>query len=150
MATDPAEDFDPEAEALAADVEEMDRAKVAASKRAEFLSLIQQGQIKVGLLPRELMAGFGIATANLMLLKILTGKTEVTTARQAADVAKIALDIARLELGQGAPTAEDMDEDARKAAIAKAMQVMEDLRARANAAGRAAIAAVPDPAESTL
>ena len=81
--------------------------------------------------PRELVGSLAAGVANMMLVEILVGDLKPKTVREAADAAKVALEIARLEAGEGNPAPADMTAEQRAAKLAEARDALERVRAGA-------------------
>lgn len=74
--------------------------KDAARRKAVELHRVQGAKLRSSLLPRMLTRGFAEGTVNLMFAKILQNEVEPKSAKEAAEVAKIADDIARRHGGE--------------------------------------------------
>lgn len=83
-------------------ITDAERVKVeqAVAARDEFEKLVNGGVVRAAAFDRTVLPHLGFATAGLMLTEILTGRIEIRTAKEAADVAKLALEIARREAGE--------------------------------------------------
>lgn len=70
-----------------------DEARRCAELRASAILLEQGAEARAGLYTPTVIAGLSIGTVGFMLAKILNGEVEVRDAKQAIEVAKIALTI---------------------------------------------------------
>lgn len=113
-----------------------------ATLRAEAIITRAGAQLRAGLYGPSIITDLAIGTVGLMLAKILNGDIEVKDAKQAADVANIALKIsdavsARAEMTNwGAASGKDaVDADSpagRAAKMAKADEIVALIRKRAS------------------
>jgi hypothetical protein len=104
--------------------------RTAAARKLAFDRTVANATVKSSALERKLLATFAVGTANWMLARILSGEIEPKDAKQAAEIAKIALDIARTETGEGDIRPEDMTTDERKLKIAQAQALAAEVMAR--------------------
>lgn len=107
----------PEVEDPSADLERRNQALQA---KREFEAFIRGSAARVDMLPRGPIKGLGFAVADLMLMKILNGTVKPKSAKEAIDVAKGALDIARREAGESDTTVTISTPEQREIAIARA------------------------------
>lgn len=101
----------------------------ADAKRKEFLARVKGAELKSLELPRSMLKVIPFAVANLMMVDILNGRIKVRTAGEAAQIAKIALEMGRLEMGD-AVNAEPLTSDERKQRITEAGMLMQELKKR--------------------
>lgn len=96
-------------------------ARLAAARRnkAELESFVRGSMARAESLQRGLLPRLGFAVADLMLMEIVTGRLKPKTAKEAADIAKVALDIARRESGEPDSSIVIGTPEQRAAAIAK-------------------------------
>ena len=121
----------------------------AAQKAVAFRQIVANAQAKSGDLDRKLLTQFAFGAANLMLAEIVAGVHVPKDAKQAAEVAKIALEIGRTETGEGPATPEEIGADARRSKIDQANALYAELQARGREAAATVLApgrlrAVPD------
>lgn len=109
------------------------RERDAARRKLAFDALVKNATAKSSQLERRLLTSFAFGTANLMLAEILAGKVEPKDAKQAAEIAKIALDIGRTEMGEGSVLPENLEPYERRAKIAEAKAMLAEIRERGNA-----------------
>jgi hypothetical protein len=89
-----------------ADPDPEDREKAASEaqlRRAVFEHRARGAQTRAGLLPRSLTAALAGGTVNLMLAKLLQEEIVPATAKEAADVAKVAHEIFKSSAGVANP-----------------------------------------------
>jgi hypothetical protein len=72
----------------------------AAHRKAVFQYRLAGAQTRAGALPRQLTAAFASGTVNLMLAKLLQEEIVAVTAKEAAEVAKVAHEIFKSAAGQ--------------------------------------------------
>lgn len=122
----------PDAQALA-------EATRAAERRAHAMLEVTNARQRAALYPRELMIELGVGVTGKMLAMVMRGEIVPKDAKQALDIAKIALDIVRIESGMdGAAVEKPAD---RAAKIERAGNVIDILRKRQEAAGDVTAAA---------
>lgn len=121
-AADPPE-LTPEAEAARDEARKRD----AVRKKLEFQATTRNAQAKAAELDRRLIPTLAFGATGLMLSQVLAGIIEPKDAKQALEVAKMALDIARTETGEGQLAPELMDADTRAAKIAEAKATWEEI-----------------------
>lgn len=110
-----------------ADLAEKAKAKAkseALKRRNEFQARVNRGKATAHELPRSLIPLFGFTVASKMLLDILSGDLEVRNAKDAAEIAKVALSLAREETGEGAARPEDLTPTERTQKIAAAKEAL--------------------------
>lgn len=78
--------------------EKLARAEAA---RKAFVAKVAGAQLRAKELPRDLLKILAPAVANVMLVDLLNGKYPVRTAQEAAQIAKLASEIGRAEMGEG-------------------------------------------------
>ena len=116
-----------------------ERREQARAARARFVGSIAGAKLRSEELPRELLKVLPFAVANLMMVKVLTGEVPVKTASEASQVARAAVEIGRLEMGD-AINAEPLTAEeraGRAAELAAVVQAIKDEREKheAEAAG---------------
>lgn len=122
-------------------------------RKAEFEYRLAGALARSGKLPKKLTAALGHGAANLMLAMIVQGELRPVTAKEAADVAKVAHEIARSAQGRGTGDGPMSDAD-RAALLEQADQFEKALVERAKAAAGDGLLAgapatdeeVPEPA----
>ena len=80
--------------------EERERAEAAMAAKSEWEKMVAGAEARISTLKRELIPLLGFGVAEVMLMQVLNGTLEVKDAKQAAEVAKIALELARTEQGE--------------------------------------------------
>lgn len=104
----------------------------AARNKIAFDRMVANSDAKAAELGRDRIALLGFGTSAYMLAQILSGKIEPKDAKQAAEIAKIALDMARTETGEGAQVnPRDLSGDERKRMIEEATDMVARLRDQA-------------------
>lgn len=106
------------------------RVATAAAKRAEFLSLIAGGKVRAAELPRDLISQFGFAVAGFALAQVLTGQVKITSAREAAELAKVGTELGRLESGAEPGSNKEMSPEERQRLIDNASSLGKSLQER--------------------
>lgn len=126
--------------------EHTERVRLAEERRRHVLGLMRGSKLRVGLLELEtdgnglaaLLANLGISTAAFMLMEVINGNLPVKDARQAADIAKIALDIHRQmtgdEEGDLATLPPEKRAERRTVLVREAKSMIESWRERAEKA----------------
>lgn len=79
----------------------MDRRERAARKKAEYEAFTRGAMARTEYHPRTGIAKLAFGVSNRMLMEIMTGRLTPKTAKEAADIAKIAQSIAKAEVGDG-------------------------------------------------
>lgn len=102
----------------------------AQAAREAFLATIAGAKVRVAHVPRPLITETAFAVTNLMLAKILTGELVVTNAKEAAMIAKMALDIGRLEIGDPASNTGELTPEERDRRIEAAKELRKELEKR--------------------
>lgn len=111
---------------------ERERIERALANKREFEAMVQGTTNRLALLPdRTFLANLAFGVANLAFAKIMTGQVPINTAREASDLAKVAIEIGRLESGD--PTRHDrpLTEEERQNAIASIAKLSDSLSERA-------------------
>lgn len=97
--------------------------KDAERRRKRFVAAVKGAEVRADVIPTTFLAQIAFPTAGVMLAKVLNGDLEPKSAKEAADIAKMAVDLGvlankvNLEMG-GEPVAPVSKEDAKKAAKA--------------------------------
>lgn len=102
----------------------------AAEARERFLGTIAGAKVRVVHVPRTLISETAFGVANYMLAQILTGQLVVNNAKDAATIAKLALDIGRLEIGDPTSNQGELTVEEREKRIEAAKMLRADLEAR--------------------
>lgn len=111
-----------------------DEAQRCATARAEAILTRDGAKLRADLYDPSLIAGLSIGTVGLMLAKILSGEIQAKDAKQAIDIARIALAISDKVTGADANPISDLTGDTatgRAAKVAKFDELMTILRDRA-------------------
>lgn len=118
--------------ARAARSQEASKAKreLAEKNQKEFVARIAGSRARLTLLPREMLQAIAFGVAEVALMKILTGEVPIKTAKEAADVAKISLDIGRIEVGDPTSIQGEYSPEQRADLIANAKALREQLERR--------------------
>lgn len=105
------------------------RKELARIERARFLSGISGAQLRARELPRDLLKVLPFAVAGRIFADVLNGNIKIKTASEAAQMAKIAVEIGRAELGE-ATSAEPLTSEERQTRIKAAGVMLEEIRIR--------------------
>lgn len=104
-------------------------------KRA-YENFVAGGKARSSYLPRELIAGLAFATVDLMLLRIVNGTVKPKSAKEAAEVARIAHELARKEVGEADARFVISSPEERAKALARLQEMHQLVRQRALEAGQ--------------
>jgi hypothetical protein len=107
-----------------------EKAALAEKNQREFVARIAGSRARLTLLPRELLQAVAFGVAEVSLMKVLTGEVPIKTAKEAADVAKIALDIGRIEVGDPTSIHGEYSPEQREDLIANAKALRAELEKR--------------------
>lgn len=121
------------------------RDKTAEERRAEFMFNRAGALARASQLPRLLTAQLAAGVSNLMLVKIMQGELKAQTAKEAADIAKIAHGIFKESSGQASSTLTPQERDERMGQIDK---LSGELAARAKAASEEMLGGAPEEGET--
>lgn len=121
------------------------RDKTAEERRAEFMFNRAGALARASQLPRLLTAQLSAGVSNLMLVKIMQGELKPQTAKEAADIAKIAHGIFKESSGQASSTLTPQERDERMGQIDK---LSGELAARAKAASEEMLGGAPEDGET--
>lgn len=127
----------------ASEDEHATRVALARRNRAEVEALIRGSAARADLLKRGLLPSLGFGVADLMLMQVITGKLKPTTAKEAMEVAKVALEIARRESGEADQSIVIGTPEQRANAIERIATLQAAAQARALVAGQP-IGEIPD------
>lgn len=123
------------------------RIEEAKDRKRQVIGLVRGAKLRVGLLESEaegqgleaLTANLGIAMADFAMMLVINGQVVVKDAKQAAEVAKIGLDIHRALTAQEAGDVAEMTpaqrDERRKNLVAGVMTLARELKERAEAIG---------------
>lgn len=102
----------------------------ASERRRQYEAFARAADQRADMLPRTMIAKLGFATADLMLMSIVNRTVKPKTAKEAIEVAKIALDIARREEGETDVTITIKTAEQRQAALERIGQMRTAAQAR--------------------
>lgn len=120
----------------------------ATAQRNEFVARKERARVRAAEYNRDLIPLLSFGVSAEMLANLLDPQNELKpkTAKEAIEVAKIALEIGRREMGEGEPGVESLTGDQRQAKIDKANELLAQAQAAAERLGQAGgrPVAVPD------
>jgi hypothetical protein len=126
--------------------QQTDRIKAAEERRKQVLGLVRGAKLRVGLLEAEaegqgleaLTATLGIAMADYAMMAVINGNVPIKDAGQAAQIAKLGIEVHKLTSGTSDVDKAEMTpaerDEYRKNLVAAIRTLSSDLAARARAA----------------
>lgn len=101
---------------------------LAAYNRKNAQDRVNRSKARASLLPRDLVPLLAGGVAADMLVGLINGEYTARNAKEAIDVAKIALEMVRTEMGEGPLGPAALSEDAREQLKAKARETLDKLK----------------------
>jgi hypothetical protein len=121
-----------------------DRRQQAAIAKAQFEAFVKGANARAEMLPRTDLAKLGFGVAHRMLSEVITGRVQPKSAKEAMDVAKAAMDIARRETGEGDTQVIIRTPEDRARAVASIAELRAVARARQIEGAQADIEEIED------
>jgi hypothetical protein len=115
-----------------------EKVEEARLNKARYEAFLRGSKERAETLPREDIRAKAFGVTNLMLSNLLTGRIVPRNAKEAADVAKIAYELGRREVGDEDLSIQIVTPEARARAKAEVAELLVNVRARAIEAGHLA------------
>lgn len=125
---------------------DQERTAEARRIRARFAASVNGAKLRARDLPRNLVGALAFAAANRALIAVVNGEVKFKSAAEAAQVAKAAAEVGRLELGEGAGA--PISEDERKAKVAQLRDLMKAIDTEAERLEQSVVDGSPGPIQA--